>query len=261
MSQNNDWFIDQADEQFNFDHLIDDNPVVVTNNNVKTNYTNIWNRSVNKKADITFIGDSVIDNKSYTGTGKGTVDYFAEHYANPTYMSRINDQAVDGFTVYDVLNNTSKVVGNTVVISAGGNDLLAKINMLKDNHDTNTVMALMNQELDILALAYETILSELSQSGRNFVLLTCYDGNLAFNPNRFNNIDHVAKAIVSMWNDRLYRIANKYDKRNNNQSYDVLDTRHFMSHNCFYNEIEPNKRGAIRIAKNIIKLLVNKGVL
>jgi hypothetical protein len=55
-----------------------------------------------------------------------------------------------------------------------------------------------------------------------------------------------------MWNDRLSRIARDHDERNWG-TYDVLDLREFMSSQCYYNEIEPNDRGARRIAKNISK--------
>jgi len=94
-------------------------------------------------------------------------------------------------------------------------------------------------------------------------LRTCYDGNLAYNPQRFNGVDNVAHSIVSMWNDRLYRLANDYQNTYNyiGQTFDVLDLRHFMGTTCYYNEIEPNKQGAKRIAKNISKRLQQRGVL
>ena len=178
-------------------------------------------------------------------------------------MARINDQSVDGFTIYDCIDNVSKVVGDVVVISAGGNDLLDKINLLTVSDDNNMTMGLMNTELDKLMFAYETMLHQLRKSRRYFLLLTCYDGNLAFNPQRFDGVDNVAHSIVSMWNDRLYRLANDYQNRHDNigQTFDVLDLRNFMGTTCYYNEIEPNKQGAKRIAKNISKRLNNRGVL
>ena len=250
----NSWY--DVDEQFN-------QVVYERDTTPKTMPFTFGNRKVNKKADITFIGDSVIDCKAYTGTGKGTVDYFAEYHANPTYMAKINDQSVDGFTIYDCIDNAHKVVGDTVVISAGGNDLLAKLHLLSVSDDTNLTMGLMNTELDKLMYAYETLLFQLRKSGRRFIMLTCYDGNLAYNPSRFNGVDHVAHSIVSMWNDRLFRLANDYQRRNDNigQSFDVIDLRNFMGTTCFYNEIEPNKIGAKRIAKNISRHLQKKGVL
>ena len=63
-----------------------------------------------------------------------------------------------------------------------------------------------------------------------------------------------------MWNERLYRLANDQQRRNNGQNFDVLELRNFMATTCYYNEIEPNKRGAKRIAKNINKYLFDNGV-
>tara|TARA_B100001939_G_scaffold5288_1_gene4987 strand:- start:3136 stop:3918 length:783 start_codon:yes stop_codon:yes gene_type:complete len=251
----NSWFVDEQ-----FDNRGIDNEISQLQFNKPYTFNH---RKVNNKADITFIGDSVIDCKAYTGTGKGTVEYFAEYHANPTYMARINDQSVDGFTIYDCIDNVSKVVGNNVVISAGGNDLLAKMNLLTVSDDNNMTMGLMNTELDKLMFAYETMLHQLRKRNRYFLLLTCYDGNLAYNPQRFDGVDNVAHSIVSMWNDRLYRLANDYQNRHDNigQTFDVLDLRNFMGTTCYYNEIEPNKQGAKRIAKNISKRLQHRGVL
>ena len=112
-------------------------------------------------------------------------------------------------------------------------------------------------------LAYETLIQNLKQSGRKFLLVTTYEGNLAYNPSRFDGVDHTAVSIVSMWNDRLYRIANDQNNRSNSigMDFDVLDTRRFMSTNCYFNEIEPNDVGAKRIAKHINKWIWRKGVL
>ena len=92
-----DWFIDgqssRQDEQF-YGNMIQ---------------TSLNRKNINERAEITFIGDSVIDCKSYTRTGKGTVEYFAESYANETYMSMINDQSRDGDTIYDCIEKANQI--------------------------------------------------------------------------------------------------------------------------------------------------------
>ena len=259
----NNWYIDQSDfDLTNEDIIIRDEKLEfgkpITSKSITNNSFFGSNRTVNENAICTLIGDSVIDNSAYTGTGKGTVDYLRAK--SRVSQDIYNDQAVDGYVVSDCISSANKVRGDYVVISAGGNDLLAKLQLLKSNKDSNEIMGIMNQELDKLSNAYETLLSELSQKGRTFVFLTCYTGNLAFNPTRFNNVDNIALSIVSMWNDRLYSLANKYNRRNNNQTYDVIDTRNFMTVDCYYNEIEPNEKGSKRIANNIHKYLQEKGV-
>ena len=252
-----DWFVD-IDNQFN--------TVSTTQNKMsKWKPIHLKTANTNKNADVTFMGDSVLDCKSYTGTQKGTVDYLVEQ-APTNYVEmnkkRVNDITVDGFTIYDCINSVDDVYGNAVVISAGGNDLLSKLSLLKATDDKNLTMGIMNAELDKLTKAYQTLLYQLKKGGRKFLLITCYEGNLAYNPTRFHNVDNVAISIVSMWNDRLYRLANELNNKNNRlkQQFDVLDTRTFMTPDCFYNEIEPNEIGAKRIAKNINKWLYKNGV-
>jgi hypothetical protein len=252
----NSWY--EIDDQFD---------TIATNNSFKTKWTpiSLKTANVNKQANVTFMGDSVLDCKAYTGTGKGTVDYVIKQ-AHGNYKEnkkKVNDISIDGFTIPDFIDVVNDVYGNAVVISAGGNDLLAKLSLLKASTDNNITMGIMNAELDKLSNAYETLLYQLNKGGRKFLLITCYEGNLAYNPQRFNNVDNIALSIVSMWNDRLYRIANVHNNRNNSlgQQFDVLDTRTFMTPECFYNEIEPNEIGAKRIATQINKWLYKNEVI
>jgi len=251
----NSWY--EIDDQFN---------TIATNRQNRFVFSNAFSKAnVNKNADITFMGDSMLDCKAYTGTNKGTVDYLIEqipaNFRND-YRKRVNDISVDGFTIPDCLDVVNNVYGKAVVISAGGNDLLAKMDLLKVSNDTNITMGIMRAEINKLSNAFETLLHQLRQSGRKFLIITPYEGNLAYNPQRFHNIDDIALSVLSMWNDRLYRLANEHNNRNNRigQEYHVLDTRTFMKPNCFYNEIEPNDIGAKRIAKNINKWLYTNQV-
>ncbi len=241
----NDWFIEDSNN-------VEWNQSFVDNTNFVQ--TSLNKKHVNERAEITFIGDSVIDCKAYTKSGKDTVDYFAEIHRNSTYMALINNQSRDGDTIYDCINKPNQVNKDTklVVVSAGGNDLLSLIQMIKNIEDTNLLHGMLLSELDKLTIAYETMLQQWKQKNRDFLLLSVYEGNLAYNPQRFYGFDYTAKAIVSMWNDRLSRIARDHDERNWG-TYDVLDLREFMSSQCYYNEIEPNDRGARRIAKHISK--------
>jgi hypothetical protein len=227
---NNDWYEDDSS------NTAWSNPGFIDN----TNYiqTKLNKKNVNEKADITFIGDSVIDCKAYTKTGKGTVEYFAEIYANSTYMARINDQSRDGDTIYDCIDKANQINEATelVVVSAGGNDLLSLMPMIQDIDDTNLLHGLLISELDKLTIAYETMLQQWKQKNRDFLLLSVYEGNLAYNPQRFYGFDYTAM-------------------------YDVLDLREFMSSQCYYNEIEPNDRGARRIAKHISRYINEHNLL
>tara|TARA_R100000458_G_scaffold56059_1_gene60607 strand:+ start:1080 stop:1856 length:777 start_codon:yes stop_codon:yes gene_type:complete len=254
----NDWYIEDL---HNEDVLIREEKLEFGKPISSKNYTISSfgiNRKINDNAICTLIGDSMIDNSAYTGTGKGTVDYLRAK--SKVSQDIYNDQAVDGYVVSDCISSAHKVRGDYVVISAGGNDLLDKMSLLSATDDTNLLMGIMQLEIDKLTQAYETLLSQLSKKDRTFVFLTCYTGNLAYNPTRFDNVDNITNAVVSMWNDRLYSLANKYNRRNNSQTYDVIDTREFMTVDCYYNEIEPNDKGARRIANNIHKYLQQKGV-
>ena len=245
-----DWFIDgQSSSQ---DEMFYGNTI----------QTSLNRKNINERAEITFIGDSVIDCKSYTRTGKGTVDYFAESYANETYLSMINDQSRDGDTIYDCIEKANQINDKSklVVVSGGGNDLLKLISMVKEIDDTNLLNGLLLSELDKLSNAYETMLQQF-KTRATYLLMTCYEGNLAYNPQRFYGMDYTAKAIVSMWNDRISRIARDKNSRLYKSSYDVLDIREVMSPKCYYNEIEPNEIGAKRIARAVKRYVNETGVL
>ena len=143
-----DWFIDgQSSSQ---DEMFYGNTI----------QTSLNRKNINERAEITFIGDSVIDCKSYTRTGKGTVDYFAESYANETYLSMINDQSRDGDTIYDCIEKANQINDKSklVVVSVGGNDLLKLISMVKEIDDTNLLNGLMHTKLCFNNLKHELLI-------------------------------------------------------------------------------------------------------
>ena len=213
-------------------------------------------RTINEKAKITFLGDSILDCDSYTKSNKTTIDFMLDNIQIQGISKKdkeelVNDQTVDGYTIYNVLDSCKDVNDNSeyVVISAGGNDLLGALPLLSKQVDTNEMLALLNRELDKYLSAYKTVIGKLKKKGRKFMLLTVYDGNPAYDNSQFQGIEDIVETVISMWNDRLYRLASDLDY------VEVVDTRNVMDETCYYNDIEPNDKGAKRIGKQIFNWL------
>ena len=185
---------------------------------------------------------------------KNTVDYILELLPNgKRNKDLVNDQSVDGYTIYDVLGSCDKANDKSdyIVISAGGNDLLQNaLPLLAKDLEINDLFGLLNRQLDNNIDAYKTVIGQLKKDGRKFLLLTCYDGNMAYDFNSYQDIDNICETVVSMWNDRIYRLASEFNY------VDVLETRNIFDETCYFNDIEPNDRGAKRLAKHIHNWLV-----
>ena len=195
-------------------------------------------RTINEKAKITFLGDSILDCDSYTKSNKTTIDFMLDNIQIQGISKKdkeelVNDQTVDGYTIYNVLDSCKDVNDNSeyVVISAGGNDLLGALPLLSKQVDTNEMLALLNRELDKYLSAYKTVIGKLKKKGRKFMLLTVYDGNPAYDNSQFQGIEDIVETVISMWNDRLYRLASDLDY------VEVVDTRNVMYETCYYNDI------------------------
>ena len=260
-----------VDEWTGYEYETDENGIV---NNLKPNENNMdinqfdnvaketqplfnWTSAnkVNEKAIISFLGDSVLDCDSYTKSKKNTVDYVLELISGGKKKKNlVNDQSIDGYTVHNVLANCDKANAKSeyIVISAGGNDLLQNaLPLLAKDLEVNDLLGLLNRELDKNIKAYRTVIGNLRKQGRKFLLIGLYDGNIAYDFNTYQGIDNACETVISMWNDRLFRLASEFDY------VDVLETRNIFDETCYYNDIEPNDRGAKRLAKQIHQWLVN----
>ena len=93
---------------------------------------------------------------------------------------------------------------------------------------------------------YETIVANLSNHRAKLLLCTVYEGDLV-DSDEFSDVNNSSKTMVSLFNDIVYRTANKY-------SADVLELREiFVSPEDYANPIEPSHIGGGKLAKAIQK--------
>ena len=229
----------------------------------------IWSIKMTKK--IILLGDSIIDNKSYVSSNELDVTEHLEKLFYDESNIAIENHAVDGDTMYqlerDHLDSNLLSDATHIVVSIGGNDLLYNISFLQTTSKLSKVMgkgAMIGKwglkELNPsrnkvfeetyfeiikpFKKQYETIVANLSNHRANLLLCTVYEGDLV-DSDEFSDVNNSSKTMVSIFNDIVYRTANKYGA-------DVLELRDiFVSSEDYANPIEPSHIGGGKLAKAI----------
>ena len=223
------------------------------------------------------LGDSIIDNRSYVLEGELEVTaHLKKLYLYEPDVS-ITNNAVDGDTMYDLKNNhldTPDIEeASHIIVSIGGNDLLHNISFLQRTSELSKIMG-KDARIDKWGVKelnpsrnkvfeetyfeiikpftkqYETIVANLSSHRANLLLCTVYEGDLV-DSDEFSDVNNSSKTMVSLFNDIVYKTANKY-------SAAVLELREiFVSPEDYANPIEPSHIGGGKLAKAIQKWVNN----
>ena len=226
---------------------------------------------------ILLLGDSIIDNKSYVLDGELDVTaHLKKLYSDQPDVFIINN-AVDGDTMYNIeynhLDTPEVEEASHIIVSIGGNDLLHNISFLQTTSELSKVMGkdarigkwgvkelnpsrnrvFEETYFEIIkpfTKQYETIVANLSSHRANLLLCTVYEGDLA-DSDEFSDVNNSSKTMVSLFNDIVYRTANKYGA-------DVLELREiFVRPEDYANPIEPSHIGGGKLAKAIQKWVSN----
>ena len=229
------------------------------------------------KKNILLLGDSIIDNRTYVLEGELEVTaHLKKLYLDEPDVS-ITNNAVDGDTMYDLKNNhldTPDVEeASHTVVSIGGNDLLQNISFLQRTSELSKIMGkdarigkwgvkelnpsrnrvFEETYFEIIkpfTKQYETIVANLSNHRAKLLLCTVYEGDLV-DSDEFSDVNNSSKTMVSVFNDIVYRTANKYGA-------DVLELREiFVRPEDYANPIEPSHIGGGKLAKAIQKWVDN----
>ena len=220
---------------------------------------------------IYLLGDSIIDNAPYVNKNeKDVVSHLNSMFkCDPQII--INNRAVDGHTMKDLLDNQLSDEGlneaTHIVTSIGGNDLLQNISFLQM---TSNLSEVMDKDARIgkwgarelnpsrnkvfeetyfeiikpMQQDYESIVANLSNYRAKFLLCTVYEGDLV-DSDEFSDVIYSSKTMLSIFNDLVYRTAQKY-------SCEVLELRDiFVSSEDYANPIEPSHIGGEKLAKAI----------
>ena len=221
--------------------------------------------------NILLLGDSIIDNRSYVLDGELDVTaHLKKLYADQPNVI-ITNNAVDGDTMYNIeynhLDTPEVEEASHIIVSIGGNDLLHNISFLQTTSELSKFMSkdarigkwgrrelnptrnkvFEETYFEIIkpfTKQYETIVANLSSHRANLLLCTVYEGDLA-DSDEFSDVNNSSKTMVSLFNDIVYRTANKYGA-------DVLELREiFVRPEDYANPIEPSHIGGGKLAKAI----------
>ena len=226
---------------------------------------------------IYLLGDSIIDNAPYVKKNeKDVVSHLISMYkGNP--QIKINNRAVDGHTMRDLLDTQLSDEGlneaTHIVMSIGGNDLLQNISFLQMTAKLSEVMdkdarigKWGSKELNLsrnkvfeetyfeiikpMQQEYESIVANLSTYRAKLLLCTVYEGDLV-DSDEFSDVIYSSKTMLSIFNDLVYRTAQKYNA-------EVLELRDiFVSSEDYANPIEPSHIGGEKLAKSILDWVNN----
>ena len=212
---------------------------------------------------IYLLGDSIIDNAPYVKKNeKDVVSHLISMYKEDPKVN-INNRAVDGHTMRDLLDTQLSDEGlneaTHIVMSIGGNDLLQNISFLQMTSKLSEVMdkdarigKWGSKELNPsrnkvfeetyfeiikpMQQEYESIVANLSNYRAKLLLCTVYEGDLV-DSDEFSDVIYSSKTMLSIFNDLVYRTAQKYDG-------EVLELRDiFISSEDYANPIEPSHIG------------------
>lgn len=227
--------------------------------------------------NILLLGDSIIDNRSYVLDGElDVIAHLKKLYADQPDVI-ITNNAVDGDTMYNIeynhLDTPDVEKASHIIVSIGGNDLLHNISFLQTTSELSKVMGkdarigkwgarelnptrnkvFEETYFEIIkpfTKQYEIIVANLSSHRANLLLCTVYEGDLA-DSDEFSDVNNSSKTMVSLFNDIVYRTANKYGA-------DVLELREiFVRPEDYANPIEPSHIGGEKLAKAIQKWVSN----
>jgi hypothetical protein len=192
---------------------------------------------------IVLLGDSVFDNRTYTGGAPDVLSHLRELLPSPW---RATLRAVDGSTAADLARQLPGVPSDCshLVISVGGNDALLNSDLLGTSvSSTAEALALFGDRSHRFEEAYRVAIDSALALGRDTTVCTIYNGNLE------SREAPLARVALMTFNDVILRVAFERGLR-------VIDLRLVCTAAEDYaNPIEPSGRGGRKIADAIASCL------
>jgi GDSL-like Lipase/Acylhydrolase family len=198
---------------------------------------------MNARKVVVLLGDSIIDNGAYVGSGEPDVAQQLEMLLpHHTLVKR----AVDGSTCADVhgwqlgdLHDAGRVI-----LSVGGNDALQHIDLLEAATETTArdVLVRLWSIREEFRRSYAALLDRLALTRRPVLVLTVY--NPCFHGHGFDTAyQQAAESAVSIINDVI-------QQEGRHRSFDILELRNlFNGQEDYANPIELSAVGGAKLAK------------
>lgn len=190
---------------------------------------------------IALLGDSIFDNKAYTGPEPDVVGHLRT-VLGPTCRATL--LAVDGTTTQDVGKQFDRVPADAthLVLSLGGNDAILNADLLATPvKSTGEALVLFGQRVAAFERSYRNAVTQLLSLGKDTTVCTIYNANLG--PEEGPR----AWPALMMFNDVILRTAFEHRLR-------VIDLRFVCTDSADYaNPIEPSGIGGRKIAGAIAR--------
>jgi hypothetical protein len=192
------------------------------------------------------LGDSIFDNRAYTGGATDVVGHLRELLPPPWQATLC---AADGSTAANLVKQFARFARvspetSHLVIAVGGNDALQNSDLLGTSvTSTAEALALFDDRVSRFENAYRTAIDNALAMRRDTTLCTIYNGNLEADKAR------LARVALMMFNDVILRVAFEHSLR-------IIDLRLICTESSDYaNPIEPSGRGGQKIAQAIARCL------
>jgi len=192
---------------------------------------------------VVLLGDSIFDNKSYTGAEPDVVEHLCA-ILPATWRATL--LAVDGATTSDVAKQFPAVPADAthLVLSIGGNDALMNGDLLNTPlRSSSHALLLFASRLEPFEAAYRSMLQPLLSFGLDVTICTIYNGALEPDEAR------LARVALMTFNDVILRMAFEHQ-------LNVIDLRQVCVERADYaNPIEPSGIGGRKIATAIARAI------
>ena len=192
---------------------------------------------------IVLLGDSILDNKSYTEGEPSVVEHLNAILGGHGWAQNL---AVDGSSSINVPEQLASMPAEAthIVLASGGNDALQYEGLLGADVGTMAeALAVFIEPLRTFRANYEALQSRLlphRQRGIQLLVCTIYNGNF---PEPYDSVIRVA---LGLFNDIIYQLSHDYD-------YPTLELRRICTQASDYaNPIEPSGPGGRKIAQAIV---------
>ncbi len=196
---------------------------------------------------VALVGDSVFDNAAYAAPDPGVQARLGQELGSGWKVTLL---AVDGSLTRHVHEQLAGIPeeADWLVLSTGGNDALGHQELLvAEAASYAEVLTVFGEAIDRFATDYETLLKALLRLNERTAVCTIYNGDL---PAPYGDVAPVA---VSLFDDAIYRLANRY-------GLPVIDLRTVCTDPGDYvNGIEPSGAGGAKIAGALRDLLLGSG--
>ena len=189
------------------------------------------------------LGDSILDNGSYTSGGPDVVTQVRGMLPSGWRASLL---AVDGAMMEDLAHQLLRLPSDVthVVVSIGGNDVLQNLDVLRLRvRSSADALLSLGKRVQGFERGYRSAIDRVRRLGRPTTICTIYNGNLS------GQEGAAARVALMGFNDVILRVAFEAQLQ-------VIDLRLVCAEPDDYaNPIEPSSHGGEKIARAIVTAL------